>query len=170
MSRRNNDSELIRVDVEPQQIRPLAYELNRERIPFQVYQDARTQQYSVETHQAAEPILQQVLGAVRRADLFDRQPQHRNDVSDALGFLLSFMVLGVIIYQSARVAVWADAAGVNGDITRGIVILVVGIISTLFWSEVLMGNDKRRYLFKQGMFGLYLVAGAWFVLHGMGVL
>lgn len=165
---RNND--LIRVDVEPQQIRPLAYALSQERIPFQFYQDASSKQYSVETHQAAEPILQQVLGAVRNADVFDRHPDHRNGVSDTIGFLLSFMVPFVVIGQSGRVAEWADAAGVNGDITRGIAILVVGVITTLFWSEVFMGNDKRRSIFKQGMFGLYFAAALFFVARGLGVL
>lgn len=170
MSRRNHndDNELITVDIEPQQIRPLAYELQRARIPFQFYQDPRTQQYSVETHQAAQPILQMVLKTTERWDVFSRKPEHRNRLDDGLGFVLSFMALGTIIFLSGQVADWANEIGISGDIARGVVILLVGVAVTLVWSELFMHHDQRRGLFRTPMILLFGCAAAWFILTGMG--
>ncbi len=166
---RNNENELITVDIEPQQIRPLANELNRAHIPFQFYQDPRTQQYSVETHQAAAPILQHVLNMTEQWDVFDRKPEHRNTGSDAMFAFVTFAALGTIIMQSSMVADWANGVGLNGNFARGVAIIAVGWTLTLVCSELFLHHDKRRGMFRGPLLTLFACAGIWFILTGCGM-
>jgi hypothetical protein len=167
------DNTTITVPVPPQRLRWLMSQLDAAGIPFDL--DAGG---NVTTLEAAQPIIDQVLGHQSRAqfggggfDLLSRQPQNRSFATDAIGFALALLAVWGVISQSARVAEWAAAAGLNPDTTRGVAISAAGLVVTLLISEIVIGRgDSRRWLFVLGMLGLFVAATWWFVAHGMGVL
>jgi hypothetical protein len=169
VTRPPDDMALITVPVPPQRLRWLASELDASGIPYRIQQDRQTQAYSVQTHQVAQPILQQVLGTTERWDVFDRKPENRDKLGDAMGFFISLVALGTIVNQSGAIAEMAAGAGINGDVARGVAILAAGVTITLVWSELFMHHDRRRGMFRDSMIALFLVAGAWFILTGMGL-
>jgi hypothetical protein len=170
VSRNNNDDmALITVPVPPQRLRWLASEMDASGIPYRIQQDRQTQAYSVETYQMAQPILQRVLATTEQWDVFDRKPENRSRIGDAMGFFISLVALGTIVNQSGMIADMAAGAGINGDVARGAAILAVGVTVTMVWSEVFMHHDKRRGIFRESMIALFVVAGMWFILSGMGM-
>ena len=170
MSRNNNNDEmaLITVPVPPQRLRWLASEMDASGIPYRIQQDRKTQEYSVQTYQVAQPILQKVLAVTEGWDVFDRKPEHRSTSSDAMGFTLAFVTVGGIVIWSSQVADWASGAGIDGDLARGVAILVAGWTVTLVWSELFLHHDKRRHIFRTPMLTLFACAAMWFILTGCG--
>lgn len=169
MKRQQQQDDLIVVrNVPPQRLPWLANELQAQRIPYQVDQVGRGQ-YDLTTTTAATPVLQRVLATTERWDVFNRKPENRNRLDDALGFALSFIALGVVVSQSGMIADVASEVGVNGDIARGVAILAVGVVVTMVWSELFMHHDRRRYMFRESMLALFAVAAAWFILTGLNV-
>ncbi|MFN8465471.1 MAG: hypothetical protein U0X20_07970 [Caldilineaceae bacterium] len=162
-----NPNDPIAIDgIQVYQLQQIVPQLQQQQIAYEV-QRARDGQYTLTTKGAAVPIIDKVLATTARWDLFDRKPENRNKLSDALGFFIALVVLGTIIVQSEGVNAWATEVGFNPDIVRGMAIWIVGIVVTLFWSEVFL-QDRRRHMFSSSMISLFLMAGLWFFLTGCG--
>jgi hypothetical protein len=110
-----------------------------------------------------------ILGATNGLDLLRRDRQHRSRSTDAMGFALSLILVAVIINKSAMLADLAAGAGLNGDIARGVGILVVGSLVMRLIAAALVGNDPRKHILTQGMMGLFLAAALWYICVGIGL-
>jgi len=165
----NSDNPLIEIPLSPWLAWQAARELQRAGIPYEQLPDG-----TIRTLEAGQPILdmimaqhgQQRAGGLAGLDLLRRSQQNRRRAADAVGFALSLAAVGWILTQSGG---WSDRLGLGG-VGRGAVILIAGLVLTLFVSEIVIGaRDPRRRLFVVGMMGLFAVGAMWFIGRGMGV-
>lgn len=170
MSRnQNDDMALITVPVPPQRLRWLASEMDASGIPYRIQQDPRSQAYNVQTYQMAQPILEQVLGAVAGWDLLARQPRSRSRGTDALGFGLTTSLMGFTVYAAVQIGAAAAAAGLPGDAASFTAVLVLGLVLTAVLN-IVTHSDPRRWLLVLGVWLGLAAAMLWFGSRAMGVL
>lgn len=166
--------EALTVIVSGRRLGWLVRELNALGLPYEVQRSGGG--YQVYTSEAARPVAEKVVNytpqPVRRGglDLLCRQPQNRRRSTDAMGFALALMVVGIVVTQAGSFLPLVAGLGLGGDMGRGALVLVIGLAVTLGISELVIGPDPRRWLFILGMMGLFGTAAVWFVARGMGVL
>lgn len=154
--------QMIAFDVQPWHAGTLTARLDGERIPY----DLRGN--TLITYKAAEALISEVVPqrGLSRWDLLSRQQGNRRTVTDAIGFILSLSAVVAILTQSGP---WSARLGL-GDMGRAVLILVVGLVVTLFVSEMIIGaRDPRRWMFVSGMMGLFIAGAMWFIGKSMGV-
>lgn len=161
------DNQTITVPVPPQRLRWLCSELDANGIPYRLDADPLGNS-NLTTLDAAQPIIDHVLGyqpanrGLSKFDLAARQPGHRSRLTDSLGLIIALGLVGLVVAQSGHI---------TGDpTTRAMLIGVVGLGVTFLISELVLGNDPRRWLFVLGMMGLFGTAVFYFVMRAMGVL
>ncbi len=167
---------ILAVTVQPQRLGWLLRELNAAGLPYEVQRAGGA--YQVYTAEAARPVAEKVVNYTpqprtpRRGglDLLCRQPQNRRRSSDAMGFVLALLVVGIVITQAGAFLPLVAGLGLAGDMGRGVLVLVSGLAVTLGISELVIGPDPRRWLFILGMMGLFGTAAVWFIAKGMGIL
>lgn len=166
---------ILAVQVQPQRVGWLVRELEAAGLPYEVKRAGGA--YQVYTSEAARPLAQKVVNYTPQRnwgrggfDLLCRQPQNRRRSTDAMGFVLALMVVGIVITQAGAFLPLVAGLGLTGNMGRAVLVLVVGLSVTLGISELVIGPDPRRWLFILGMMGLFAAAATWFIGKGMGVL
>jgi hypothetical protein len=161
---------MITVPVPPQHAWRVAMALDNERIDYHYDKIHGT----ITTYAAAQVVIDDALGQqgggmVAGWDPFRRLPQNRSRSTDALGFVFSLAIVGGVIVLSGRLAELAASVGANGDLVRGVGILLAGAVVVRLLVQFGLRRDPRRHMFVQGMMGLFLAAALWYICVGVGL-